>query len=99
MSMRLLPKILLLLSAPAGLIGYSIGAQLVTMLMPGLADSIVMLFIPLLVAGLCMVPFLIPFFDQKAKADLAAHRAQQAAAGEADGNKPGDKPRSAGGRG
>ena len=36
---------------------------------------------PLFVAGLVMLPFLIPFFDRKAKADLAAYRQSQAAAG------------------
>jgi hypothetical protein len=35
--------------------------------------------VPLFVAGLCMVPFLLPLFDRMAKRDLAAHRAQQAA--------------------
>ena len=89
--MRMLPKVLLLLSAPAGLVGYAAGSWLVTMLMPSQANGIVMLFVPLLVAGLCMMPFLMPFFDQKAKADLAAYRARQAADG-ADGDAGGDTP-------
>jgi hypothetical protein len=38
-----------------------------------------LLFVPLLIGGLCMLPFLIPFVDRKAKQDLAAHRASQAA--------------------
>jgi hypothetical protein len=37
----------------------------------------VVLFVPLFAAGLVMVPFLIPFIDRKAKADLAAYRATQ----------------------
>ena len=48
------------------------------MSLPNDARSFVILFVPLLVAGLLMVPFLIPFIDRKAKADLAAYRATQA---------------------
>jgi hypothetical protein len=89
--MRILPKLLLLLSAPAGLVGYFLGAQLLAMLAPSLADGVLMVFIPLFVASLCMMPFLIPFFDQRAKADLEAHRAQQAGASGTDGSQ-GDAP-------
>ena len=45
----------------------------------GLAD-LLLIFVPLFVAGLCMVPFLIPFIDRIAKRDLEAHRAATAAA-------------------
>jgi hypothetical protein len=38
------------------------------------------LFVPLFVAGLCMLPFLVPFIDRKAKQDLAAHARSQAGA-------------------
>lgn len=50
----------------------------------------VLLIAPLFVAGLCMAPFMIPFFDRMAKRDLAAHRAQQAAA--SDGPDDPDDP-------
>ncbi len=77
---RHLPTILLLASLPAGLIGYALGVTLLRVLMPSQANGILMLFVPLLAGGLCMVPFLIPFIDRRAKADLAAHRAREAAA-------------------
>ena len=51
----------------------------------GLAD-LLFIFVPLLVAGLCMVPFLIPFVDRMAKRDLEAHRAATAAADRAPPN-------------
>jgi hypothetical protein len=44
----------------------------------GLPD-VLLLIAPLFVAALCIVPFVLPLFDQMAKRDLAAHRAQQAA--------------------
>ena len=82
--MRYLPNILLVLSLPAGLLGYALGVFRVETLAPSLADGIVVLFVALFVAGLCMVPFVIPFIDRKAKQDLAAYRAQQAANSDAD---------------
>ena len=33
---------------------------------------------PLFIAGLCMMPFLVPWLDRRAKADLAAIRAARA---------------------
>ena len=51
---------------------------------PSQANGIVVLFVALLVAGLFMVPFVIPFIDRKAKQDLAAYRAQQAPASDPD---------------
>lgn len=76
--MRHLPTILAVLSPPAGLLGYTIGAQLMSALaLPEDAKEILTLFVPLFLAGLCMVPFLIPFLDRKAKQDLAAHRQVQ----------------------
>ena len=80
--MRSLPTVLLVLSLPAGAVGYALAVQVLEAM--GLADAaqgLVALFVPLFVAGLVMLPFLIPFFDRKAKADLAAYRASQAAAG------------------
>jgi hypothetical protein len=73
------PTILAVASLPAGLAGYLLGAAAIRALLPGAADGVLMLFLPLLVAGLCMLPFLVPFLDRKAKADLATHRAQVAA--------------------
>lgn len=90
--MRFLPKLLLLLSLPAGLAGYFLGAQLVAILAPGLSDGVVVLFVSMLAAGLCMAPFLVPFLDQKAKADLAAYRAGQRSAGGADGDRDAGEP-------
>ena len=88
--MRYLPNILLVLSLPAGMAGYAVGASVVSALLPDQALGIVMLFVPLLVAGLFMLPFLVPFFDRMAKRDLAAHRAAEAQArGEDD--QPGNQ--------
>jgi hypothetical protein len=84
---RQLPVILAVLSLPAGLAGYLGGAWLLRTLAPSLADGVLMIFVPLLVAGLCMAPFLVPFIDRRAKADLAAIQARRAAedaAGSAD---------------
>ncbi|HEY5435939.1 MAG TPA: hypothetical protein VIK13_11960 [Candidatus Limnocylindrales bacterium] len=75
--MRYVPNILLALSLPAGLIGWIIATNVMTALLPGQPQSVLMLFVPLLVAGLFMLPFLVPFFDRKAKRDLAAYRARE----------------------
>lgn len=76
--MRNLPTILLILSFPVGIVGYTLASNVLeAMSLPSDARSFVILFVPLLVAGLVMMPFLIPFFDRKAKADLAAYRATQ----------------------
>jgi hypothetical protein len=48
------------------------------------------LLVPLFVAGLVMMPFLIPFFDRKAKQDLAAYRASQEQEAQ-DANDEGDE--------
>ncbi len=82
--MRYLPNILLVLALPAGLLGYAVGVFLVSTLAPSLADGIVVLFVALFVAGLFMVPFVVPFIDRRAKQDLAAYRAQQAAGDDPD---------------
>ena len=70
-----LPTILLLLSFPAGALAYVVATWFLARLPldDGLQDFLV-LFAPLFVAGLVMLPFLIPYFDRKAKADLAEHR-------------------------
>jgi hypothetical protein len=75
------PTALAILSLPAAAIGYVVTTTILTSVLPvrgGLAD-LVLMFVPLLVAGLCMVPFLIPFVDRMAKRDLEAHRAATAA--------------------
>ena len=73
--MRSLPTSLLILSFPAGAIAYIVAGRIIAGLPldEGLRDFLVLL-APLFVAGLVMLPFLIPFFDRKAKADLAEHR-------------------------
>ena len=62
--------------------------------LPEGARAFLLMIVPLFVAGLCMVPFLLPLFDRMAKRDLAAHRAQQAAehATEAGRDAPRDDP-------
>jgi hypothetical protein len=76
-----LPTILLLLSFPAGALAYVVATWFLARLPldDGLQDFLV-LFAPLFVAGLVMLPFLIPFFDRKARADLAEHRRATASA-------------------
>lgn len=76
------PTLLAILSFPAAVIGYAVTAVILTSVlssMEGLA-GLLLIFVPLFVAGLCMVPFLIPYLDRMAKRDLAAHRAATAAA-------------------
>ncbi len=87
---RHLPVILAVLSLPAGLAGYLGGAWLLRLAAPSLADGVLMIFVPLLVAGLCMAPFLVPLIDRRAKADLAGIQARRAAeeAAEAAGTRP-----------
>jgi hypothetical protein len=92
---RNLPTILLALSLPVGLVGYLLGARLVAAVAPG--ASLVELFVPLLIAGLCMMPFLVPWVDRRAKADLAAIRALREERGDeteagAEGPGPGSGP-------
>ena len=74
------PTLLAILSLPAAAIGYAVTGAILTSALPrgeGLTD-LLLIFLPLLVAGLCMVPFLIPFVDRMAKRDLEAHRAATA---------------------
>ena len=73
--MRSLPTVLLILSLPAGAIAYVVATRILSSLdLPNGLQEFLILIAPLFVAGLVMVPFLIPFFDRKAKADLAEHR-------------------------
>jgi hypothetical protein len=85
------PTLLAILALPAGAIGYAIASAILTGLaLPDGARDVLLLIVPLFVAGLFMVPFLLPTFDRMAKRDLAAHRVQQAAevADSAEGDKP-----------
>ena len=71
--MRFLVPGLLVLSLPAGFVGYLIGGWLVAAIpLPSGLTGIAQLFIPLFIAGLCMVPFVAPALDRMAKRDLAA---------------------------
>src|SRR5689334_3942003 len=72
-SMPSLPTLLLVLSFPAGAVAYALTVQgLEALQLSGDGREIVMLFVPLFVAGLVMMPFLIPYIDRRAKQDLAA---------------------------
>jgi len=71
--MRHLPTVLVVLALPAGIVGYAIGATLMSAIsLPAGLGGILTLFVPLFIGGLFMVPFVIPFFDRMAKRDLAA---------------------------
>ena len=75
------PTLLAILSLPAAAIGYAVTAAILTSALHGEGPGeLLLIFVPLLVAGLCMVPFLIPFVDRMAKRDLEAHRAATAGA-------------------
>jgi hypothetical protein len=93
--MRLAPNVMLILAVPAGLIGYAVGVGIISALpLPEAAQGPLLLFAPLLVAGLFMLPFLIPFFDRMAKRDLAAHRERLGASAEQDHIAPSADPES-----
>lgn len=83
--MRFLPNVLVVLALPAGFAGYLIGIQVMAALpLPEDAKGILVVFVPLFVAGLCMLPFIVPFLDRRAKQDLAAYRRSQASETEQD---------------
>src|SRR3954462_12624651 len=80
-----LPTLLLILSFPAGAVAYVAAAWVLSVLpVPAGLREFLILLAPLFVAGLVMLPFLIPYFDRKAKADLAEHRRTMEAAADAD---------------
>jgi hypothetical protein len=81
-----IPTILLILSLPVGAVAYVTAARILgdLPLPEGLRDFLV-LFAPLFIAGLIMIPFLIPFFDRKAKADLAEYRRTTGSSVDGDG--------------
>jgi len=87
--MRFLPEIMLVLSFPAGILGYTLGMHVMSSL-PLSEDTqgFLVLVVPLFVAGLFMLPFLVPFFDRKAKQDLAAYIRSQEPADDDSGDAP-----------
>ena len=88
--MRFLPTILLILSFPAGMLGYALGVRVMSALpLPEGVQGFLVLFVPLFIAGLFMLPFLVPFFDRKAKQDLAAHARDTESVANGSGAKPG----------
>ena len=88
--MRFVPAILLVLALPAGILGYTLGAAVVSALpLPEVAEGVIVMFVPLLVGGLFMLPFIIPLFDRMAKRDLEAYRRSKESVGNGRGDKPG----------
>lgn len=92
--MRLSPRLLLLLAIPAGIGGYALGVAVISAIpLDDEVEAVLILTVPLFVAGLCMVPFLIPSFDRMARRDLAAHRrATDTAADPAPSDEPSPGP-------
>ncbi len=80
---------LMILSFPVGALAYGLALRVLqAMSFPEQAQTLVFLFVPLFVAGLVMLPFMIPFFDRKAKADLAAYaRLRESQPDERDGSE------------
>jgi hypothetical protein len=74
---RHLPDILAVLSLPVGLGAYLLVGSLLAAVAPSLATTVVGLFVPLFAAGLAMIPLVAPWFDRRAKADLAQIRAER----------------------
>ncbi|HEY3336546.1 MAG TPA: hypothetical protein VGK16_15035 [Candidatus Limnocylindrales bacterium] len=64
--------LLLVLAVPVGLAAYLLtGSILIQLGFASVAGGLLLVFLPLLVAGLCAVPLLIPFIDFNAKQALA----------------------------
>jgi len=64
--------ILLVLALPAAVLGYLVAGSLLAILpLPDDVRTIVLLFVPLLAAGLCATPFIAPAFDHLATRALA----------------------------
>jgi hypothetical protein len=80
---------LAILSLPAAAIGYFVSAAVLSglPLPPDVRDALT-LFVPLFVAAVCMVPFLLPLFDRMAKRDLETYRAQSTPDAEEDPPRP-----------
>jgi hypothetical protein len=71
------PTLLFILALPVGAVVYTAAAQVIETLFP--KEPILSLLLPLFFAGLAMMPLIIPFFDRKAKQDLAEYRRLQEA--------------------
>jgi hypothetical protein len=69
------PTLLFILALPVGAVVYTVAARVIDELFP--KEPILSLLIPLFFAGLAMMPLIIPFFDRKAKHDLAEYHRQQ----------------------
>jgi hypothetical protein len=82
-----------ILALPAGAIGYAVTTAILSgFALPEGVRGVALMIVPLFVAGLCMVPFLLPLLDRMAKRDLAAIR--EARAGEPnDGDALDEAPR------
>jgi hypothetical protein len=66
-------KILAIVSLPAGLVGYLVAGTVITNAgLQGAVGGLLFVFVPLFIAGLCMIPFIAPLLDEMAKRDLAA---------------------------
>ena len=76
------PTLLFILALPVGAVVYTAAARVIEELFP--KEPILALLIPLFFAGLAMMPLIIPFFDRKAKQDLAEYHRQQEAEAAAD---------------
>jgi len=87
------PTLLFILSLPVGAVVYTIAAQAMEAVFP--KEPILSLLLPLFVAGLAMMPLIIPFFDRKAKQDLAEYRRQQEAEAPSDIDDPSAAPEDA----
>ena len=71
-------KVLAVLALPAGAVGYFVtGMILAGLSLPDGLSALLTIFLPLLVGGLCMIPFIAPAFDAMAKRDLAALNEQR----------------------
>jgi hypothetical protein len=87
------PKLFAILALPAGAIGYAVASSILSGL--DLADGVrnaLLLFVPLFVAGLCMLPFFIPLFEAMAKRDLAEIHARRAGEDPPGDTRTGDNP-------
>jgi hypothetical protein len=81
--------LLLALAVPVGIGAYLLTAQLIVAsgIAGGMGDLLV-IFLPLFVAGLAVIPFIAPFVDYKAKQALANAPGRDGAANQPVGNPP-----------
>ena len=97
-----MPTVLLVLSFPAAAVAYALTVRALEALqLSGDGREILVLFVPLFVAGLVMMPFLIPYLDRRAKEDLAAITRERLASdgrdsGSSSADETPDEPRSPG---